>query len=59
MDLMEIGIDLEGEEPGEVSKCMLNMGSEGRKWNRFQMSPDGERLCVYILRSSALKNVNL
>ncbi len=32
---MLIAIDLEGEEAGDVSKCMLDVGCEGFVYTRF------------------------
>jgi hypothetical protein len=49
---MEMGIDLEGEEPGEDSKCMVyEWCSDVNVLLIIQGS--AEQPCVYILRSGA------
>ena len=43
---MEMGIDLEGDEPGEVWKCMFGLCGESRP-RKFRNCGDGFVICFF------------
>ena len=49
---MEMGIDLEGDEPGEVWKCMFGLCGESRP-RKFRNCGDGFVICFFF-QSKAL-----